>query len=79
MIKIIVKTNTERSTVVGNVDNTPKSVFENAGISTEGSTLNLNGTFLNATDLHSSFSALGVEDGATVSLNAIVKADGANK
>lgn len=79
MIRVIVKTNTTRREVTASVNNTPKSVFDDMGVSTAGAVANLNGTTLNATDLNSTFEALGVQDGSTVNLNSIVKADGANK
>lgn len=77
MIKVLVKTNTVRREVVADVNSTPNAVFEEMGISVSGSTVNLNGTILTATDMNSSFTALGANDGTTVNLNSIVKADGA--
>lgn len=79
MIKLYVKTNTARREVTADVTATPASVFNDMGVSTAGASINLNGTILSATDLNSSFSALGVADGATANLNSIVKADGAKK
>lgn len=77
MIKVIVKTTVVRKEVVSTINDTPKSVFSGLGVSTSGSMVNLSGTPLTATDLNSTFAALGVADGSTVSLNCIVKADGA--
>lgn len=77
MIKVIVKTNAIRKEVVAEVTDTPIHAFEEADAGYAGSMINLNGTPLTATDLHSSFESLGVTDGSTVNLNSIVKADGA--
>ncbi len=78
MIKVLVKTNTIRTEVVTEVTDTPASVFSKAQAGTSGSIINLNGMQLSVTDLNSTFAALGVDDGSTVNLNSIVKADGAN-
>lgn len=78
MIKVIVKTNTIRARdIVTEATNTPASVFDELGVGTAGSMVNLNGGMLTAADLHSTFADLGVEDGTTVNLNSITKADGA--
>lgn len=77
MIKVLVKTNTTRQEVIAEVTETPAQVFEEANAGVSGAMVNLNGTVLTATDLNSTFEALGVADGATVNLNSIVKADGA--
>lgn len=77
MIKVLVKTNTTRQEVITEVTKTPAQAFEEANAGVSGAMVNLNGTVLTATDLNSTFEALGVADGATVNLNSIVKADGA--
>lgn len=77
MIKVIVKTNTVRQDIIAEVTDTPVATFEKANAGVSGAMVNLNGFSLTATDLNSTFEALGVADGATVNLNAIVKADGA--
>lgn len=79
MIKVLVKTNTLRREVTADVTSTPAAVFEDAGAGVAGAMVNLNGTVLSAADLHVPFENLGIEDGTTVNLNSIVKADGANK
>ena len=56
---------------------TPKSVFSELGVDTSTSMVNLDGTPLSGADFNKTFEELGVEDGSTASLNAIVKADGA--
>lgn len=77
MIQVQVRTNTTRKTRNVDVNSTPASVFDELEISPAGSMINLNGTILTATDMQSTFAALGVTDGSTVNLNSIVKADGA--
>lgn len=77
MISVNVRTNTTRRTVSVDVTATPKQVFSSQNIDTSTSMVNLNGTILSGADFDKSFEALGVEDGTTANLNAIVKADGA--
>lgn len=77
MVKVLVKTNTMRQEIITEVTKTPAQVFEQADAGVAGAMVNLNGTILTATDLHSTFEALGVTDGATINLNSIVKADSA--
>lgn len=79
MIKVLVKTNTTRREVTADVTQTPGAVFNDMGVSVAGAVVNLNGTILTATDLNTPFETLGVQDGTSVNLNSIVKADGANK
>lgn len=78
MISINVRTNTQRRTVNEDITATPKQVFEELGVDTSTSMVNLNGTILSGADFNKSFEELGVADGATANLNAIVKADGAS-
>ena len=80
MIKVIIKTNTVRNKeVTAETTTTPAQVFNEIGVSVAGASVNLNGMILTATDLNSSFEALGVADGTVVNLNSVIKADGANK
>ena len=80
MIKVVIKTNTIRGKeVTADVDSTPARVFGDLGVSVAGASVNLNGMILTATDLNSTFEALGVADGATVNLNSVIKAVGARK
>lgn len=79
MIQVNVKTNSTRRTVNADVTETPAQLFERIGANVSGATNNLNGTILSAADMQQPFSALGVQDGTSVSLNSVVKADGANK
>lgn len=77
MLSINVKTNTIHRTVIEDVTATPKQVFTELGVDTSTSMVNLNVTILSEADFNKTFEELGVEDGTTVNLHAIVKADGA--
>lgn len=77
MIKVFVKSNTTRKEIIADITSTPAQAFEQANVGFAGAMNNLNGTILTATDLNSSFEALGVAEGDTINLNSIVKADGA--
>lgn len=77
MIQLNVRTNTTRRTITTDVTSTPHSVFGEMGIDTSTSMVNLDGAILSAADFKKSFEALGIADGSTANLNAIVKADGA--
>ena len=77
MISVNVKTNTTCTTVNADIDATPRSVFNELGIDTSTSMVNLDGALLSASDFGKTFEELGVEDGTTVGMSAIVKADGA--
>lgn len=79
MIQVNVKTNTARRTISTEVTNTPAKVFADAGLDISSSKVNLNGMQLSVGDMNSSFESLGIADGASVGLNAIVKADGARR
>ena len=77
MIQVKIKTNTIRERVVtAEVSDKVISVFESQGIDISELTSNLNGMNLTATDLQSTFQALGVNDGDTVRLNSVIKGDG---
>ena len=77
MLSINVRTNSCRRTVSADITSTPRRVFDELGIDTTGSFVNLNGAQFSASDFNKTFEELGVEDGGTANLNAIVKADGA--
>ena len=77
MISVSVKTNTTRTTVSTDINTTPRGVFSELGIDTSTSMVNLDGAPLTAADFGKTFEELGIADGSTTSLNAIVKADGA--
>ncbi len=78
MLSINVRTNTTRRTVSQDITATPKQVFDELGVDTSTSMVNLNGTILSGADFNKSFEELGVADGTSANLNAIVKADGAS-
>ncbi len=75
MIQVRVSTATERKTVTVESTATPRQVFADNNISIEGATINLAGTPLSVTELGSTFAALNIHDGDSVSLTAIVKAN----
>lgn len=77
MISVKVRTNTARKTVSVDITATPKSVFSELGVDTSTSMVNLDGAPLSGADFNKTFEELGIEDGSTASLNAVVKADGA--
>lgn len=77
MISINVRTNTTRRTVSADVTSTPREVFNELGVDTSTSMVNLDGAILSAADFGKSFEELRIADGSTANLNAIVKADGA--
>lgn len=77
MISINVRSNGARRTVSEDVNTTPRAVFDELDIDTSTSMVNLDGAPLSAGDFAKTFAQLGVAEGATVNLNAIVKADGA--
>ena len=76
MIQVNVRTNTVRKSVNKEISATPASVLDEMGLSASGAQINLGGTILSATDLNSTFEALGITDNTSVNLNSIVKADG---
>lgn len=79
MITINVRTATAsgRNTVIKPVTTTPAEVFEELNIDISTSMVNMAGTTLRGSKLNETFEELGVDDGSTVTLSAIVKADGA--
>ena len=79
MLSINVRTNTTRRTVAYDVTATPRQVFNELRIDTSTSMVNLDGTILSGADFDKTFEELRAVDGATVNLNAIVKADGARR
>jgi len=79
MVQINVSTNTARKIKNVEITSTPAQVFSELEISTANAMINLDGTILSAVDINSSFEALGVQDGSSVNLNCIIKADGARK
>jgi hypothetical protein len=78
MISVNVRANSIRKTVNTEVTSTPKEVFAEVGVDTSSSTVNLDGAMFTAADYNKTFEQLGVADGASCNLYAVVKADGAN-
>lgn len=78
MIQVMVRNSTSVRTITTEVTSTPAKAFAEAGIDTSNAKVNLDGQILTATDMNSTFAALGVNDGSSVKLNGVVKADGAN-
>jgi len=76
MIKVTLKTNTGRPEFIKEITDTPMSVIREAGLDISDSQINLDGMILTATDLNSSFEALGVKDGTNININSVVKGDG---
>jgi hypothetical protein len=77
MIQITVKSNGTRRTETAEVTSTPAEIFDNIGIDTSRSMVNLDGVVLNSEGQQRTFESLGVTDGSTVTLSSVVKADGA--
>lgn len=65
-------------TAIAEITSTPSEVLAEKGVDTAGTTVNLSGRILSSAELNATFEQLGVADGATVSLNSIIKADGAS-
>lgn len=78
MICVNVRTNSVRKIVNTEVTSTPKEVFAEVGVDTSSSTVNLDGAMFSAADYNKTFEQLGVKDGESCNLFAVVKADGAN-
>lgn len=76
MISVQINTNTVRRTVSAELSDTVRSVFDSQELNLQGAMVNLDGMVLSATDLNSTFQALGVQNDKTVTLNSVVKADG---
>lgn len=79
MISINVRANAIRRTVNAPITDTPKKVFDELGCDVSTSMINLEGATLGRADVDKTFEELGVKEGTSVYLNAIVKADGASK
>lgn len=77
MIRINVKTNTERKLVVKTLNSTPLEVLKEVGADVNKCTATIDGETLNASKLTQTFAALGVEDDSEITLRSVVKADSA--
>lgn len=78
MIQVNIKTTSGRKTITTEVTNTPRSVFEEIGLSTAGQNVSLDGQALTVSELGDTFEALGVKEGSAITIRCVVKADGAN-
>lgn len=79
MVNITVKTSSINKRDSFEPSVTPNEVFESFGIGLGGTVVRLDGAIIGARDLDKSLAELGVADGASATLSAIVKADGANR
>lgn len=79
MILINIATATDRKTVTASVNDTPASILESNGIEIGRHSATLGGQTLSGTAMGRTFADLGVADGATVRLGAVVKQDGASE
>ena len=77
MINVSIRTTTERKSTVVDVDTKISQVLTDNSIDTTGKVFTLNGANLQTSELGSTFAQCGVEDGQTVMLSAVVKADSA--
>lgn len=79
MVRITVKTSTIQKTDTFSPNASPADALDSFGIVTAGNVIRLNGAVLGQSELSKSFADLGVQEGDSAILSAIVKADGANK
>lgn len=77
MVQLKIRTTTQATTVVTDVDNTPMNILREHEIPVEGKSIQLNGMTLSVSDMNSKLSELGVEDNSTVLLGCVQKADSA--
>jgi hypothetical protein len=77
MVQLKIRTTTNSSQVITDVDSTPMKVFSENSIPVDGKSVQLNGMTLSVTDMNSTFAQLGVADGSTAILGCVQKADSA--
>jgi len=77
MINLTIGTNTERKTAIVEPDRPLKDILRENEINTAGSALHLNGSLIAGVDADSSLAELGIADGSSAMLIAVVKADSA--
>jgi sulfur carrier protein ThiS len=77
MIKLSLGTNTTRTNVMVEAGDTLKEALAKNNVSTNGCAIHLNGTLIAGADLDQTFDEMGVADGTSASLIAVVKADSA--
>ncbi len=75
MFNLKIGTNMERNTVVEYLTTTVDEALERHGVSTRGATVFFNGVIVR--DFNQTFADMGVADGGTATLTAVVKADSA--
>lgn len=77
MIQLKIRTTTNSSQVITEVNSTPMKVFSENSIPVDGKSVQLNGMTLSVTDMNSTFEQLGVADNSTAILGCVQKADSA--
>jgi sulfur carrier protein ThiS len=77
MIRLTIGTNTSRTQVAVEPDQTLASVLSENNVNTTGCALHLNGTLIAGVDTDQTFEELGVRDGSDAMLIAVVNADSA--
>lgn len=77
MIQLKIRTTTNSSQVITELNSTPMKVFSENNIPVDGKSVQLNGMTLSVTDMNSTFEQLGVADNSTAILGCVQKADSA--
>lgn len=78
MITVKANTTHDRREFIEQVNEaTPGAIFDKMGVDVSNSMVCVDGAMITAADFGKTFAQLGVADGATVRLSAIVKAQGA--
>lgn len=77
MIKLSVGTNTERKQIIVEAEQTLAEVLAANDVNVSGCALHLNGTLIAGADVSETFETLGVKDGTSAMLIAVIKADSA--
>jgi len=71
MLQIKISTTSGRTTVIGNYEDTPRSILDDNDIMYEGAIVSVDGFPLSLVDLNTPFASLGVSE--TVSLTVVIK------
>ena len=77
MINLTIGTNTQRTTVIVEQDETLQSILSDNNINVTGTALHLNGTLIAGVDTDKSLVELGIADGTSAVLISVIKADSA--